>query len=205
MGIKVWDWGCWNGAGGGVEARRKAFRLSVFMPNDRLCALCRVDFYGICPYGWLEIVIMLPLLLLLFSYFSYFSSYSHFDMSFSLSAIAFVRLLCSFCSHHFLRYLLPYRYTIFVCFYVEPHRSLFALLKCIKIHITYCIQTHSNTSPRSYHVPQTIWRVFHARSHKCQYNKIVNIERKTYAKQTVNAREMMLDREHQCVQCMYVK
>lgn len=27
--------------------------------NDRLCAMCRVDFYGICPYGWLKIVIML--------------------------------------------------------------------------------------------------------------------------------------------------
>lgn len=37
-----------------------------FMPVDRLCAVCRVDFYGICPYGWLEIVIMFPLFFALF-------------------------------------------------------------------------------------------------------------------------------------------
>lgn len=28
------------------------------MPNNHLCAMCRVDFYGICRYGCLEIVIM---------------------------------------------------------------------------------------------------------------------------------------------------
>lgn len=82
-----------------------------------------------------------------------------------ISVVVFfvLTIFCAICCHIVIRYLSVFMLNHIVVRIIEMHQDTH-----------YVVHTHTLT----YNVQHTIWRVFHARSHKCQYNKIVNIKKK---------------------------
>lgn len=117
----VRDRDCWNGAGGCVEARRKAFWLSVFMPNDCLCVHCVESIF-------MAFVLMVDLKSsLCFRSCCYFLIF----LLIPTSPCPPLSRSPSYCNCMVVFFLFsPFSalfaaislYDIFVCFYVEPHR-----------------------------------------------------------------------------------
>lgn len=183
----VRDRDCWNGAGGCVEARRKAFWLSVFMPNDCLCVHCVESIF-------MAFVLMVDLKSsLCFRSCCYFLIF----LLIPTSPCPSLSRSPSYCNCMVVFFLFsPFSalfaaislYDIFVCFYVEPHRccSHYWNASRYTLHIAYKPKHKHKPSHIMYSIPFGV--SFMREVISVNIMKLSTLRKNIC--QTVNAREM---------------